>query len=226
MTPIICEYRILLRISQFNYTVMSASAFSFEPYFTKAMNYATYMALMSDLLSENRTTGPNQSADLVEYTRLNFHRMERLNKTIVLSNELQSALDTLKKRWTFLVITEAWCGDAAQTLPLMHAISVASKGKIDLKLVLRDENPELMNQYLTNGGRAIPVLICVETETLAPIGTWGPRPAKAQEMVLAYKQHPTGSYDEFKTQLHTWYAKDKTQTQQAEMVDLIKKWGK
>lgn len=190
------------------------------------MSYTAYMALMRDLLSENRTTGPNQAADLVEYTRLNFHRMERLNKTIVLSDDLQSALDRLNKRWTFLVITEAWCGDAAQCIPLMHAIAVASKGKIDLKLVLRDENHELMDQYLTNGGRAIPILICLETDTLSPIGKWGPRPKSAQDMVVVFKQNPEVSYEDFKTQLHTWYAKDKTAAQQLEMVTLIEKWGR
>ena len=184
------------------------------------------MALMHDLLSENKTTGPIQSADLVEYTRLNFHRMERLNKTIVLSEQLQFVLDTLKKRWTFLVITEAWCGDAAQCIPLMHAISVASKGKIDLKLVLRDENLELMDQYLTNGGRAIPILICLETDTHKTLGKWGPRPQLAQDMVVEYKQNPMGTHEEFKTLLHTWYAKDKTVAQQTEMIALIEKWGR
>jgi Thioredoxin len=205
---------------------MTTKIFSFDSYLAKAMSYTSYMALMRDLLSENRTTGLNQAADLVEYTRLNFHRMERLNKTIVLSDDLQSALDRLNKRWTFLVITEAWCGDAAQCIPLMHAIAVASKGKIDLKLVLRDENHELMDQYLTNGGRAIPILICLETETHANIGKWGPRPESAQEMVTAYKQNPEVSYEDFKTQLHTWYAKDKTVAQQLEMVALIEKWGR
>jgi hypothetical protein len=205
---------------------MTVKALAFEPYLNKAMSYTTYMALMQDLLSENKTTGPNQAKELVEYTRLNFHRMERLNKTIVLSETLAQSIESLKKRWTWLIITEAWCGDAAQTIPLMHAISVASKGKIDIKLVLRDENLELMDQYLTNGGRAIPVLICLETETLESIGKWGPRPALAQEMVTAYKQHPEQSLEAFKTMLHTWYAKDKTESQQQEMIQLLAKWSK
>jgi hypothetical protein len=201
-------------------------AFAFEPYLNKAMSYTAYMALMQDLLSENKTTGPNQAKELVEYTRLNFHRMERLNKTIVLSEELTSSIESLKKRWTWLVISEAWCGDAAQTIPLMHAISVASKGKIDLKLVLRDENLELMDHYLTNGGRAIPVLICLDTDTLNVMGKWGPRPAHAQEMVMEYKQHPDQTLELFKTMLHTWYAKDKTLSQQHELTQLIAKWAK
>ncbi len=190
------------------------------------MSYTAYMALMQDLLSENKTTGPNQAKELVEYTRLNFHRMERLNKTIVLSDALTATLQSLKKRWTWLVITEAWCGDAAQNIPLMHAISIASKGKIDIKLVLRDENPELMEQFLTNGARAIPLLICLDTDTLQVTGKWGPRPAHAQEMVMAYKQQPDQPLEGFKTMLHTWYAKDKTLSQQHELVALIPKWGK
>lgn len=190
------------------------------------MSYTTYMALMQDLLSENKTTGPNQAKELVEYTRLNFHRMERLNKTIVLSDELTTAIEMLKKRWTWLVITEAWCGDAAQNIPLMHAVTVASKGKIDIKLVLRDENLELMDQYLTNGARSIPLLLCLDTDTLHMVGKWGPRPAHAQEMVVAYKQQPDQSLEEFKTMLHTWYAKDKTYSQQHELAQLITKWGK
>lgn len=204
---------------------MPTKALSFEPYLSKAMSYKSYMALMQDLLSENKTTGPNQAAELVEYTRLNFHRMERLNKTIVLKETLVTALEELKKRWTWLIVSEAWCGDAAQNIPLMHAISVASKGKIDIKLVLRDENLELIDAFLTNGGRAIPVLICLDTESLENIGKWGPRPALAQKMVTEYKQHPDQDLAQFKTLLHTWYAKDKTESQQQEMAALIKKWS-
>lgn len=205
---------------------MTTKTISFETYLNKAMNYTTYMALMQDLLSEQKTTGPNQSKELVEYTRLNFHRMERLNKTIVLSDELNMVIENLKKRWTWLVITEAWCGDAAQNIPLMHAISVASKGKIDIKLVLRDENLELMDHYLTNGGRAIPVLIALETDTLKEVGKWGSRPVPAQQMVVEYKQHPDYSLEAFKTMLHTWYAKDKTLSQQHEMAIAMTKWAK
>ncbi len=204
---------------------MSTKAFSFEHYLNKAMNYTTYMALMNDLLKEGKTTGPNQSASLVEYTKLNFHRMERINKTTVLSEALTTALGNLKRRWTWLVITEAWCGDAAQNIPIMHAISIASKGKIDLKLVLRDENLSLMDQYLTHGGRAIPILICLEPDTLREIGTWGPRPKHAQDMVMDYKTNPTIAYNEFKTILYSWYSQDKTHAVQQEFAKLIPKWG-
>jgi hypothetical protein len=205
---------------------MPTNFFSIENYLTKAINYTTYMALMHDLLTERKTTGPNQSGDLVEYTKLNFHRMERLNKTTVLTVELTEALHRLKKRWTWLVLTEAWCGDAAQNIPIMHAASVASGGKIDLALLLRDENLPLMDKYLTNGGRAIPVLICLETDTLKEVGKWGPRPDAAQQLVLEYKKNPVQTFEEFKTLLYTWYAKDKTASMQQELAACINKWGK
>lgn len=205
---------------------MATKSVSFDTYLTKAINYASYLALIRDLVSEHKTTGPLQTENLIEYTRLNFHRMERWNKTIVLTDELQSTIDNLKKRWIWLVITEAWCGDAAQTIPLMHALTIASKGKIDLKLILRDENIELMDRYLTNGGRAIPMLICLDADTLQEKGTWGPRPAEAQQMVMDYKTNPVLTPLEFKTELHTWYTNDKTQTQQKEMVKKVKEWSK
>lgn len=199
---------------------------SFDAYLTKAINYVSYLALIQDLISEHKTTGPIQSEDLIEFTKLNFHRMQRLNKTVVLNEDLQDTVDDLRKRWIWLVITEAWCGDAAQTIPVMHALSVASKGKIDLKLILRDENLELMDKYLTNGGRAIPMLICLDADTLEEKGTWGPRPADAQQMVMDYKQNPTKSPAEFKLELHTWYTQNKTQLQQREMVKKIRDWAK
>lgn len=205
---------------------MATKSISFEAYLNKAMNYASYLALIRDLLSEHKTTGPTQTEDLVEYSKLNFHRMERLNKTIELSEELQQTIDELNKPWTWLVITEAWCGDAAQTIPLMHAISVASQGKINLKLILRDENLELMDQYLTNGGRSIPVLICIDTDTLTEKGTWGPRPEEAQKIIAHFKTDPSRTFEELKTEMHTWYARNKTQAQQTEMIAKIRAWNR
>jgi hypothetical protein len=203
---------------------MATRSISFETYLHKSMNYASYLALIQDLVSEGKTTGPVQTENLIEFTKLNFHRMQRLNKTIVLNEDLQEAVDNLKRRWIWLVITEAWCGDAAQTIPLMHALTVASGGKIDLRMVLRDENLELMDKYLTNGGRAIPILICLDADTLEQKGTWGPRPAEAQQMVMDFKANPTMSPAEFKLVLHTWYTNNKTQLQQREMLKKIGEW--
>jgi hypothetical protein len=196
------------------------TAFSLSPFFTKGMDYETYLALIHELLSEGKTSGPNQQDDLVAYTKLNLQRMERLNKTIELTKPLLKALKKIASPQNWLVITEAWCGDAAQNIPLLAKMA-QTHPYIKLKLVLRDENHELMDKYLTHGGRAIPKLIVMD-EQFNELYTWGPRPATAQQMVNDFKANPIIEYDAFKTQLHTWYAKNKTQQQQEEFAKIIK----
>lgn len=197
---------------------MATKAFSFDPYVMKGMTYDVYLDLTRDLLSEGKTTGPNQGADLVEYTKLNLQRMERLNKTIVVRPELEDKIKAIGTKQTWLCITESWCGDAAQTLPLFARLA-SLNNNIAFKLVLRDENLELMDKYLTNGGRAIPVVIGIEDGK--ELWKWGPRPLKAQEMINEFKQFPDRSFEELKTTLHTWYAKNKTQDQQDELMKLL-----
>ncbi|MFD1294849.1 thioredoxin family protein [Lutibacter holmesii] len=173
----------------------------------KAVSYSTYRTLIKGLLVEEKSTGKNQSEELTNYSKLNDKRMDRLDKTMKLTAETQEALNKLTKKFTFLVIAEGWCGDAAQVLPVLNKIAEATS-KIDLKIVCRDENDELMNQYLTNGGKAIPKLIIVDQNTNV-IDSWGPRPSTATQMVLDYK-NAHGSLDaEFKKNLQIWYNKDK-----------------
>lgn len=186
--------------------------------------YPEYRKLLVDLMAANKTTGPNQNADLLEYSKLNLQRMNRLDKTLVLQPELQSALQNLNRNLYWVVITEGWCGDAAQNVPLLGKIAEASGGKIKLDLVLRDENLELMDRYLTNGGRSIPKLICFDAETGEQLGTWGPRPAEAQTLFLDLKQKPDLSREEFTHALHLWYSQDKTQKMQQEIAALLIAW--
>jgi hypothetical protein len=81
-----------------------------------------------------------------------------------------------------------------------------------------------MDKYLTNGGRSIPKLICLKTETLEEIGTWGPRPAVIQQIVNENKDNPDLSFGEKVRMIHSWYETDKTITLQKEFIDLIKNW--
>lgn len=197
---------------------MATKTISFDQYILKGMTYQVYLDLTKDLLSEGKTTGPNQGADLVEYTKLNLQRMERLNKTLEVMPALTELVKQISKPQTWLCITEAWCGDAAQNLPLFARLSEINP-HITFKLVLRDENLDLMDRFLTNGGRAIPVVIAIEDGK--ELWKWGPRPAKAQEMINEFKQFPDRSYEELKTTLHTWYAKNKTHDQQEELLALL-----
>ena len=187
-----------------------------------AYSYASYRQMLSGLMAQNRTTGANQSDQLLQYARLNLQRMERLDKTIALLPEIQPALSRLEQGYEWLILTEGWCGDAAQVVPVLEAVAQASQGQISTRYVLRDENLDLMDRYLTDGGRSIPKLIVLRTDTLTEVATWGPRPAPAQALFTRLKQEQV-PYPEFVTQLHGWYAKDKTRSTQQELLALLQR---
>lgn len=150
-------------------------------YLDKSISYSEYTALIDQLVAEGRTTGPTQSESLVHFTKLNAHRMHRLAKTIALDDEVIEAARANLINQTWLIITEAWCGDAAQNIPVIEKIA-AESDIIETNYVLRDENPELIDRFLTNKARSIPKLVALESKTFDVIWTWGARPAEAQEL--------------------------------------------
>lgn len=188
------------------------------------MNYDGYRRFMQQLVADGRTSGEKQSEALAHYTKLNEQRMKRLDKTLQLSSELQSALDQIPGPWIWLVITEAWCGDAAQNIPVM-AKAAEYQPRVEMQLILRDQHPEIMDRYTDNGSRGIPKLVCFRKEDQKELGMWGPRPAPAQKMVTGNKEadHPK-PYSELAEDLQKWYAQDKTATMQSELSAHIREW--
>ncbi|MDB5235573.1 MAG: hypothetical protein JWR44_2566 [Hymenobacter sp.] len=186
----------------------------------QAYTYAAYRQLIDELMAQHRTTGTTQTEQIVHYAHLNIQRMRRIDKTIQLLPELTAALAALPQRYVWLVLTEGWCGDAAQIVPVIEAIAQASHGQLTARYLLRDENLDLMDRYLTNGGRSIPKLVVLHADTLTEAATWGPRPTPAQELFNRLKQEQV-PYEEFVTQLHGWYAKDHTQSTQLELLALL-----
>jgi hypothetical protein len=187
----------------------------------KTISYTDYRALVSNLLAEGKATGPEQSEDLTNYSRLNDRRMKRLDKTIKISEEAMLEFQKLKQPQTWLVLTEGWCGDAAQNIPVLNKIAEAT-AHIDLKIVLRDEHLPLMDLFLTNGGRSIPKLIALDKDNNV-INSWGPRPTTATKMVADYKEK-NGALDlAFKEDLQVWYNKDKGKSVQEDFVNLVLK---
>ena len=186
----------------------------------KTYTYEEYLALMDRVVAEKRTTGPNQSPELAEYTRLNQYRMHRLDKTVKLDMDLQQLAYQIAAPQTWYVLTEAWCGDAAQNLPIIAKVA-ALNPHITLTLLLRDEHPEIMNEYLTHGGKSIPKLIARDANG-NELFTWGPRPQALQEIVLEYKKNPTVPYAEFLEEVQRWYNTDKTESVQRELVSLLR----
>ena len=185
-----------------------------------SFSYKEYRDFVTDLAKEDKTTGHEQREDLIHYTQLNEARLHRLDKTIQVVDEVKTVLQNLSKEYTWLVISESWCGDAAQILPVINKMAEVSD-KIDLRIVLRDDNENLMNLFLTNGTKSIPKLIIIDKATNEVINDFGPRPKGAKQLILDYKA-AHGIVDETaKIELQKWYLQDKGISTQKEIMELL-----
>ena len=183
----------------------------------KAVSYETYRNLIDKYEAEGKSSAKEQTEELVYYTALNQKRYKRLDKTIEIPEEKAQFFINYPKSVCLLVITESWCGDAAQIVPVVHKIAELNP-KITMKLVFRDENEELMNLFLTNGGKAIPLVVFLDLEDKV-LAHWGSRPSVAAKMVEEEKAKNGKLSPEFKEELQRWYNQDKGAT----IVDDFKK---
>jgi len=185
-----------------------------------SLSYSEYRQLVEKLVSENSTTGNEKTEALAEYTKLNDRRMKRWDKTLKVTHEALQIIQDFDKKLTWLVLTESWCGDAAHVTPAINKIAELNN-KINLRFVLRDENVDLMNAFLTNGGKAIPKLISID-DLGNVVNTFGPRPTAATKLVNDYKEEHGFLTPEFKQDLQFWYNKDKGQNTINDLVQLLR----
>jgi hypothetical protein len=118
-------------------------------------------------------------------------------------------------RRKLLVIAEDWCGDASNTVPIIARFAESVSG-FELRVIQRDAYPELMDQYLTNGARSIPMVIALD-ENFQEIGHWGPRPSKLQTWVMANRG--TMPKSELYPQVRKWYARDRGESTLREVLE-------
>ncbi len=194
-----------------NNTALSKS--DYQQWLEEGISYEQYKHNMAEDLALN------PDLKIKEYIHLNQRRMHRVEKTYRVSEALAQQVKNLPHKIHWLILTEHWCGDAAQTLPALNALAALSEGRIEMKLVYRDQHEALMNAYLTNGTRSIPKLIQLDAK-LNVTGIWGPRPNVAHKLVQELKSNPDTAAT-FKNELHLWYAKDKLQHFEKEMAQLL-----
>ncbi len=175
-----------------------------------AISYHKYKELIAQYAQNGTNSGAQITESLVNYTMLNHRRMKRLGKTLHIEPQMLKTINTRKSPVEWLLITESWCGDAAQSTPMMEKFAEQNPN-ISLKVVFRDEQPKLMEAFLTNGAKSIPKLIAFDPEADTIIGDWGPRPTKAAQLVADYKAQNGSLSPEFKQDLQVWYNKDKGQ---------------
>ena len=176
----------------------------------QGIDYQTYLQISHELFAAQKSSPADQapaSAEMLNYVKMNLQRMERIGKTIDLSPATQNNAQKLPRKIYFLCISEVWCGDAAQNLPLIAKIAASRPDKISLKIVWRALNPAIMDAYLTNGGKAIPKLIVLD-ENGQELATWGARPTAAAPVVAEWKASGQ-PYSVLVETIQRWYNQDK-----------------
>ena len=184
----------------------------------KGQTYEAYSAMNKAMAKEGTTTGP-QKPSYVEYTKLSAARLRRWEK---IYKPAQSLLDNIAARTSenekWLVLSETWCGDVAHNLPFIA--TWAEHAGVELRIILRDENTELMEEFLTNGGRSIPKLVRLN-EHFEVLGTWGPRPTPLMEEYAKWKAQPEFDYKKWTLFAQDWYNKDKGASLEADFMTLL-----
>jgi hypothetical protein len=187
----------------------------------KGYSYSEFVGFTEKLVQEKRTTGANQSEAYLDYTRMCLQRMNRWNKTALVSTKMTHLIESMEESQIWLVITEAWCGDGAQSIPYLAKLAELNP-KIKLRIIMRDEYPEIMDAYLTNGARSIPKLVAFSEDLKVELFTWGPKPLYLMNRHKEYKHDSKGlSYAGFLEEIHLWYAKNKNQDLETELYPLI-----
>lgn len=191
-----------------------------EEGWSKGISYQEYRELVENLAKTEKSTGLLQPEAYINYTLLNHRRMKRWDKTLQFNEETVKKIQSFNRDINWLVLTESWCGDASPALPVMNKISQINS-KIAFKIILRDENLELMDQFLTNGSRSIPKLIAIQPETGEVIGTWGSRSKNATKLVEDFKMEHGTLTAEFRESLQIWYNKDRGESIVSDLLQLL-----
>ena len=170
------------------------------------MTYAQYLRVMAEQAGEDTGGLTASEAERVAYTKLNLQRSERIGRTHEVREALRAAVLAMETPQLWMVLTEPWCGDSAQCLP--HIAKLAGLNPaIDLRILPRDQNLDIMDQYLTRGARSIPKLVAFD-----PAGEelfrWGPRPAVLQSI---FEQAKAEGLEKpaILERVHLWYGRDR-----------------
>lgn len=189
----------------------------------KIFSFPEYLAFVGQLGLNDSCTG-EYSEEHKTATKVYSRRMKRLFVQAELTPLMKNTIELIKEPLEWVVLTESWCGDGAYSLPVIAKIAGFSD-KIKLSLVLRNENPELMNAHLTNGSQSIPKLICIKAKTGEEMGSWGPRPGVIQSKVERIKEsNSLISKTELWNYLHMFYSENNGKALQNEFIVLINKW--
>ena len=186
----------------------------------KAISYEEYRDQVVQYAKNRTSSNPTPSEAHYQYTILNNSRMKRLDRTLKIEDQVINKLKTYSEKVTWLVLTESWCGDAAQVLPVINKLATTAEN-IDLRILYRDENTELMDHFLTNKSRSIPKLIAFDTSKQEVLKEWGPYPQVLSEKIKNFKDIHGSLTPKFKEEIQIWYNKNKGKSIALDLLKLI-----
>ena len=196
---------------------MKSQAFHF---WDKSMSYLDFRTSFETIAHSVIDNPTEKEAEYQGYYELNWRRSTRVEKTYQISEEALQTVQNLPDKQSWIVITEGWCGDSSQLLPVIASLAEHSNGNIELRINSRDTYPELLEMYKTNGAMGIPKMIAMDKNG-NELWTWGPRPQYATDLFVELKGQGLEKTKIYES-MHVWYAKDKGKTVEAEIVSLLK----
>lgn len=170
------------------------------------------------VLNADESMMDDEEKKLLDFTKLNQRRTYRILKTYKVSEKIMEAVSKINEPQLWMVLTEDWCGDSAQNLPNLYKISQLNDN-IELMILYRDDNLDIMDMYLTNGGRAIPVIVGFDNNG-NQLFQWGPRPEEAKKLVSQWKAEGN-SKEQFLEKLHLWYGRNKGKAFEEDILKLL-----
>lgn len=174
----------------------------------ESYDYTAYLNHIDTLLEKGMTTGPLQTPELLEKAILNRQRMKRIEKTGAVPETITALLEKLPADIRFFVITEGWCGDAAQLTPYFQKMLESASIGDHVRYVLRDETGYIQD-FLTKGAKSVPVIVAYRDGSGQVLHQWGPRPAEISTWYQNLLLDPSLSKDEKSYQLHARYSAEK-----------------
>lgn len=189
-----------------------------KKYWDKAISFEEYFKKTEEIVNKNEADLTEEEKKMMDYYQLGVQRMSRMLKVYKPDEEQVNKLVAKNFKGKFLIISEGWCGDAGQTVP---AVSLFFEGKNEVRIIYRDENPDLIDQFLTNGTRSIPIVVVLD-ENNEVITHWGPRPAYGIELLKKHKSDPENyPKEQFYNDIQVYYAKNRGVDVINEILDLI-----
>ena len=184
-----------------------------------SLTYKQYIDLTHKEIENTDVDSLNDAEKtLFEYKKLNLQRSSRIEKYYSVNDELKSIFQNIKQIQNWVIITENWCGDSAQTLPYIAAFTKINP-LINFKIILRDSNLDIMDQYLTNGTRSIPKLIAFD-ENWNKLFEWGPRPKVAKDLMEQMKKEGLSKTEKYE-KLHLWYGRNRGKDIEQEFKEIL-----